>query len=135
MILDATALLAYLFGERGGDRVSEVLKAGGSGIGIVNWSEVLSKIAERGGHPELVARALRRAAILDMDLVVLPLDERTAFEIAHLRPLTRKWGLGIGDRACIALARGLSLPILTADGDMFAARGAAGVAMEHFRAP
>lgn len=46
---------------------------------------------------------------------VEPLTLADAVEIARLRPLTRSAGLSLGDRACVALARRLALPALTAD--------------------
>jgi PIN domain nuclease of toxin-antitoxin system len=35
--------------------------------------------------------------------------------VARLRALTRAYGLSFGDRACLALARRLGLPALTAE--------------------
>ena len=50
------------------------------------------------------------------DLVaILPLDEPQAQEAARLRPSTRAAGLSLADRACLALAKSLALPVLTAD--------------------
>jgi ribonuclease VapC len=48
-------------------------------------------------------------------LVIFPLDEAQAREAARLRPSTRAAGLSLGDRACLALAASLKLPVLTAD--------------------
>jgi PIN domain nuclease of toxin-antitoxin system len=42
-------------------------------------------------------------------------DETLSREIARLRPLTKSSGLSIGDRAGLALARQLRLPVLTTD--------------------
>lgn len=39
----------------------------------------------------------------------------TAIDVARPRPLTRDAGLSLGDRACLALARRLDAPVLTAD--------------------
>ena len=46
-VLDASALLAYMHRERGWERVEATLT--GALISSVNFAEVLSKVAERGG--------------------------------------------------------------------------------------
>ena len=46
---------------------------------------------------------------------VLPFTGEDALEVARLRGLTRAHGLSFGDRACLALARRLGLPALTAE--------------------
>ena len=58
---------------------------------------------------------LEEARLLGQALIVWPVDYPLAREMARLRPVTRSAGLSLGDRACIALARSLSLPALTAD--------------------
>jgi ribonuclease VapC len=58
----------------------------------------------------MVARGL-----LDGAVIVEPFATADAVEVARLRSITRKQGLSLGDRACIALARRLNLPALTAD--------------------
>ena len=87
----------------------------GALVSAVNWAEALSKMAERGQAPEDTVRALADAGILGEALVVHPLDESQAVEIARLRPLTREAGLSLADRACLALATTLGSPALTAD--------------------
>jgi PIN domain nuclease of toxin-antitoxin system len=50
-----------------------------------------------------------------LGLDVRPFDERAAWAAGVLRIGTRNAGLSLGDRACIALAKELGLPALTAD--------------------
>ena len=114
VVLDASALLAYLQGEKGAETVSEALMKG-SLISAVNWAEVLSKLADKGKVPEVVSSQLRKLGLLGEALQVYPLDEGLCEEIAELSPMTRKAGLSLGDRACLALARRTKLPALTAD--------------------
>ncbi|WP_038058605.1 type II toxin-antitoxin system VapC family toxin [Thermus amyloliquefaciens] len=113
-VLDASALLALLLDEPGAARVEAVL-AEGAAISAVNLAEVFSKQAERGYAPEAVREELVREGLLDRVLQVFPFTEEDAVEAARLRPLTRPLGLSLGDRACLALARRLNLPALTAD--------------------
>ncbi len=115
-VLDASALLAYLQGERGADRVAEALSApGGAAISAINWAEVLSKLADHGEAPESVTRMLREAGLLGTALRIEPAGEDLAVEIARLRQATRRVGLSLGDRACLALGRLTARPVLTAD--------------------
>jgi len=48
-------------------------------------------------------------------LVPYPLSDSEVVEIARLRSVTKSAGLSLGDRSCLALARRLGLPVLTAD--------------------
>lgn len=49
-VLDASALMALIHGENGKGVVAAAL-AGRSAISVVNWAEVLSKVAQGGGDP------------------------------------------------------------------------------------
>lgn len=115
MVLDASALLAYLQGERGADAVAEALAGGAAVIGAVNWSEALSKLAERGQDPDAIAERLEAEGLIGGVLSVMPLMAKDAPLIARLRPPTRAAGLSLGDRACLALGITLGLPVITAE--------------------
>ena len=58
-----------------------------------------------------------KAAAFEDTLILEPLTETDCLEIARLRPLTKARGLSLADRACLALARRLEIPVLTADRD------------------
>jgi PIN domain nuclease of toxin-antitoxin system len=113
-VLDASALLAYLGGEPGDDLVADAI-AGGATIFTVNLAEALSTLASRGADPAEVSEGLAERGLLGGAITVLPFTDADAVEAARLRPLTRKIGLSLGDRACLALGRRLSAPVLTAD--------------------
>ena len=87
----------------------------GSAISVVNWAEVLSKLAEGGKDPEVAAAELRKAEGSKKALIIEPVTARDCIAIARLRPISRAQGLSLADRACLALAARLSLPALTAD--------------------
>lgn len=114
VVMDASALLAYLHDEAGADVVTEAL-VHGAAISAANWAEVLSKIAEEGEDPEELADHLQAQGFLGESIEVIPLTDADARLIARLRPATRVYGLSLGDRACIALGLRLGLPVLTAD--------------------
>ena len=114
VVLDASALLAYLRDEPGADVVADEI-AQGAGIGTVNLAEVLSRAADHGANPAELLEEMTARGVLDGAVAVEPLTIEDAVEIARLRPLTRAAGLSLGDRACLALAHRLQAPALTAD--------------------
>jgi PIN domain nuclease of toxin-antitoxin system len=118
LIYDASALLAVVFDEAGADRVMEFLAQPGGEVSAVNWSEVGAKLAERGLRESELAREL---AAFGLDIV--PFDEAQANMAAALRPTTRKLGLSLGDRCCLALARLHGARAITADASWRQLRG------------
>ncbi len=108
-VLDASAVLAVLNGERGEKKVIPLLSE--SVISAVNLSEVAAKLFEAGMDE---ASAQIAVSVLGIGEIV-DFMEDSAWEAARLRPLTKQYGLSLGDRACLALARKLNVPAVTAD--------------------
>lgn len=106
MVLDASALLAFLQDEQGADRVEEELPHGI--VGAANWSEVVQKIVARGADWS-VARALLLSYGLRVEAVTEADAERAAI---MWRPGA---GLSLGDRLCLALGYRSGAAVLTAD--------------------
>ncbi len=113
-VLDASAALALLNDEDGGEVVSNAI-ADGAAISVVNLAEVLSKVAERGGDPAEAAARLRKAEGSKRALAIEPLTAADCVAVARLRPITKQRGLSLADRACLALAERLDIPALTTD--------------------
>ena len=113
-VLDASALLAFVYEETGSHRVELALQRGAL-ISTVNWAEALSDMAERGDPVEVwVSRVTSRVSrIGTLDLVLF--DNAQAEQAARLRIPTRSLGLSLADRACLALGRLRRLPVLTTD--------------------
>lgn len=109
-VLDASALLAWLNGEVGGEKVEPLL--GVSVISTVNLSETIQKSLVRGVDVEGLVEDLRA-----LGLGVASFSAEEAEIAAWLWPKTRKSGLSLADRACLALARRLDVPAVTADRD------------------
>jgi ribonuclease VapC len=107
-VLDASALLVLLNGEPGTEEVAEALP--GAAISAVNLAEVIGKLMD-SGMPEEVLRGLLEG----LSLRVVPFDHDDGFAAGLLRAPTRRAGLSLGDRACLALATRLDLPALTTD--------------------
>lgn len=108
VVLDASAVLALLHEEPGGEQVADVLA--GAAISAVNLSEVAAKLLEAG----MPQRAAREAAA-SLGLEVHPFDAEAAWRTARLPGAARPAALSLGDRACLALAGTLARPAVTAD--------------------
>jgi ribonuclease VapC len=125
-VLDASALLAVLLDEPGGDFVFSVIR--GSQISVVNLSEVFSTLLDGGMSFE------------DADEIISPLHLRVrtfreghAWQVAKLRPITRGYGLSLGDRACITQAIFSDLIILTSDRRMAEAQAVLDINIQMIR--
>ncbi|WP_454301792.1 type II toxin-antitoxin system VapC family toxin [Salana multivorans] len=105
-VLDASAVLAFLQGEPGSERVEAALESGV--IGAANWSEVAQKVHAAGADWD-VARALLRSYGCTVEPVTIADAESAALA----------WragsGLSLADRLCLALAERLDAVALTAD--------------------
>ena len=108
IVLDASALLAFLFREPGHERVAA--RVDRSCLSAVNLSEVLGRFARDGKEVGEVSRRIAATAI-----EIVPFTVEHAEVAASLEPATRALGLSLGDRACLALAATRRLTALTAD--------------------
>lgn len=109
MLLDASAVLAYLLEETGADSVRETLLAD-SAMSTINFAEVVTRYVRGGASDDAVGRLRDRLPIR-----FVPFDEATAIEAGRLARITAAFGLSLGDRGCIATARLGGYAILTAD--------------------
>jgi ribonuclease VapC len=108
VVLDASALLAYLQDELGGDAVNEVLAD--SVISSVNWAEVIQKSLAAGVEVDGMLDDLQ-----SLGLMVEPFTPEDGEMAGRLWEQTRQAGLSLGDRACLSLGLRLGVPILTCD--------------------
>lgn len=108
VVLDASAAIAFLRREPGGEAVGRRLS--GAAISAVNLAEVSDHYVRNGGK-----RPTIEAMLADLHLEVIPADAELALDASQLLTATRKVGLSLGDRFCLALGRRLGRPILTAD--------------------
>jgi ribonuclease VapC len=107
-VLDASALLILLLQEPGATAVADVI-AEGAAVSTVNLSEVAAVLVR---HERDVERIVRAVAA---QVTVEPFTTEDAVAAAALWAATRATGLSLGDRACLALARRLGVPAVTAD--------------------
>jgi PIN domain nuclease of toxin-antitoxin system len=118
--LDASAILAILFDEPGGDHVFAHLR--GSEISVINLSEVYATLMDGG-----MSFDMAREIVEPLPMRIRNFREAHGWQVAQLRPLTKSFGLSLGDRACITQAMFNHLPILTADRRMEAAKSLLGI--------
>ena len=109
-MLDASALLAWLHQEPGGEKVEPLL--GRSIVSAVNLSETLQKGLSRGADV-----AGLREDLEALGLKVVNFTAEDAEMAAELWAATRHLGLSLGDRSCLATAKRLKVPAVTADRD------------------
>jgi PIN domain nuclease of toxin-antitoxin system len=108
IVLDASAVLAMLLDEPGEAKVKDVLAD--AIITTVSLSEIAGHYARNGVGEDDVRRVLD-----PLPFERVGFDEELAYGTAMLLPVTRAAGLSLGDRACLALARRLDIPAMTAD--------------------
>lgn len=108
VVFDASAILALLRDEPGGDIVAQYI--GDGLISAVNLQEVMKGLLRRD-VPIDAALAMLDA----LHLGVRPHGRDDAIAAAKLYPITKEFGSGLGDRTCMALAIAEGLPVVTAD--------------------
>jgi len=108
VVLDASALLAYLQDEPGGDAVDGVLAD--SVISSVNWAEVMQKSIAAGVEIDGMLDDLQ-----SLGLMVEAFTLEDGEMAGRLWEQTRQVGLSLGDRACLSLGLRLGVTVLTSD--------------------
>ena len=108
VVLDASALLAYLQDEPGGARVRAVIPQ--AVMSTVNWAEVIGKARDRGIETQGLLEDLA-----SLGLALEPFSASHAETAGRIRDGTRRLGLSLGDRACLALGSDRGETVYTAD--------------------
>jgi ribonuclease VapC len=108
-VIDASALLAFLKDEAISlDQLDSLLPK--SLISSVNACEVAT-VLTRLGIPQKEIEGI----ITETIGAVIPFNNEHYLLAAKLWQSTKMYGLSLGDRACLALAQHMKLPIYTAD--------------------
>jgi len=108
VVLDASAIIAFLLQEPGAAIVGEYLTDGIASA--VNIAEVVTRLSDLDMGDVQIRRSM---SVLGLE--IRPFDLEAAYAVAVMRAKTRNKGLSLGDRACLALANQLGVPALTAD--------------------
>jgi PIN domain nuclease of toxin-antitoxin system len=109
VVLDASAILAIIFQERGAEKLTDDLMDDAV-ISTVNLAEVQSKLLKKGFDPE---EAWEDA--LSLVTAAEPYTSEHARIAGDLITTTEKYGLSLGDRSCLALAIALKAPVYTTE--------------------
>lgn len=107
IVIDSSALIAFIKREPGATRVEGFLDGGL--VSSVIFAESLSKLAGMGYDAEAVRRHL-----LDAGLRIDDFTASSVSAVVALHPLSRL-RVSFADRVCLALAMTRSLPVLTGD--------------------
>ncbi len=108
VVLDASAVLALVNEEPGGETVDALLDD--PVISAVNWSEVIAVLVDAGFEAE---RAGARSVALGPAVIVF--DQPQVLATGALRAVARSAGPSLGDRACLCLAEARRAAAVTAD--------------------
>lgn len=107
-VVDASALLAAIHKERGGDIVEQNIDR--CIISAVNWSEVLQKLEHANIDIVQIESALKA-----LGLEVLYFTDEDAHIASKLWASSKLLGLSLADRACLATGIRLNTKVITAD--------------------
>lgn len=111
VVLDASAIIAYLQGEPGWEMVDALLRSPGARmVSAANQAEIIAKSLDRS-----VGEADLRDILHDLDYRVVDITAADGDAAGWLCAITRPYGLSLGDRLCLATARRLGAAVLTAD--------------------
>lgn len=108
-VVDTSAIMAYLNQENGAE-TSEIWLDKGAAISALCVQETVANLVRRNVDP---ASAVEMIEALGLE--THPMDFGLAVDGGVLIAVTQPKGLSHGDRACLALARRLELPAVTAD--------------------
>ena len=108
IVLDASALLAYLFRETGHEIVGQYIED--ACISTVNLSEVAGRFSRDGINVTPLIQHLEKTSI-----TFVSFNQEHALCAAELITLTKPYGLSLADRCCLGLAITRNLAVLTAD--------------------
>lgn len=108
VVIDASAILAAILGEAGGDFVFDLLDE--AAASTVNVAEVYTYAAINNLPTDAID-----AFFADGGIEVVFFDQIQAVMAGQLASITRKAGLSLGDRSCLALAKLRQAEVLTAD--------------------
>ena len=125
-VLDSSAVLAVILEEPGAALVEALLP--GAKVSAVNFGEVAAKLCDLGMPQPTVETVLG-----GLQVDVRAHDREAALAAGFLRTATRAAGLSLGDRACLALAAALGVPVVTADRSWQSVAKAAGVQVTPIR--
>lgn len=107
-VLDASAIIALLKGDRGASKVAAVVAD--SAVCVINHAEVISHFVHLGAPIDEI-----RIMLGALPYTIVSADEALTWEACALRAVTSSVELSPGDLFCFALAKRFAVPAYTAD--------------------
>ena len=108
-VIDASAVIAHLQGEPGGEAFLDAMTEG-SAISAINAAEVAKRMRLNGASDESIARQMAR-----LQPLIVAFDYQHLSDFTATLPHAKRANLSLADCACLATARHMGLPALTAD--------------------
>ena len=108
IVLDASVVLATLLNEPGGEVFANLTEE--YRISTMNLGEIASRLSDYG-YPD----ASVYKVVDSFRLQTVPLSAAQAVQAGLWRKETRRFGLSMGDRICLALGLELGATVYTAD--------------------
>ena len=108
IVLDASVVLATLLNEPGGEVFANLTEE--YRISTMNLGEIASRLSDYG-YPDVSVHKV----VDSFRLQTVPLSAAQAVQAGLWRKETRRFGLSMGDRICLALGLELGATVYTAD--------------------
>jgi ribonuclease VapC len=108
VVIDASSVLAFLLRESGWEKAQAFLPMGV--MSVVNFAEVVQRLRRNGGDAATCLAILAAEGLTFVDADIL-----LSNSAAELERTTRRYGVSLADRFCLALAMQRRCPVLTAD--------------------
>jgi ribonuclease VapC len=108
-VVDSSVVLAKMFREPGGDALMAAI-ADGSVMSDINRAEVINRLMRDGADPLTALASAEGVEAIPFSTEFLP-------AMTVMFPHAKRANLSLADCACLATARHLRLPALTADKD------------------
>lgn len=108
IVLDSSVILANMLQEPGGEVFGNLTED--FRISTVNLAEIVSKLSERGQSLQIIQRAVSPLVDNSIDLSV-----SQAIQAGLWRKETKRFGLSMADRCCLALGLELGATVYTTD--------------------
>ncbi len=113
MVIDSSAIIAYLRHESGYKHVERLLLKGELLLSSVNRTEIKGKLVGMGAF---TAKQIDEALTnLEALLEVVPFDIQQSDTAAYYCARRKPYTLSLGDCACLALAEIKHVPVVTAE--------------------
>ncbi len=108
-VIDTSVIIAHLQGEPGGEAFLDAMDEG-SAISAVNAAEVVKRMRLNGATDEQIQRQMKR-----LQPLIVGFDYMHLVHYIATLPHAKRANLSLADCACLATAKHLRLPALTAD--------------------